>query len=145
VVEATLATNLVAPMRLARELVGPMVERGGGRIVIVGSIVAATGGSFPGVGPQYAVSKGGLHTFVRWLAARFTPQGVLVNGVAPGITDTSMISDQHDPSEALARHPMRRAARPDEIAWPIAFLCSPGASFISGAVLDVYGGAMMRP
>jgi 3-oxoacyl-[acyl-carrier protein] reductase len=40
---------------------------------------------------------------------------------------------------------MQRAAHPDEVAWPIAFLCSPGASFIAGAVLDVNGGALMRP
>ncbi|MDX3806594.1 SDR family NAD(P)-dependent oxidoreductase [Bosea thiooxidans] len=144
VAEATLSLNLMAPMRLARELVPAMAARGGGRVVLVGSIVAATGGSFPGVGPHYAVSKGGLHTLVRWLAAQFGSQGVLVNGVAPGITDTAMVG-VHDLSAALARHPLGRAARPEEIAWPIAFLCSPAASFVSGAILDVNGGAMMRP
>lgn len=140
----TLDVNLMTPMRLARRLAPDMAARGGGRIVLLGSIVAATGGSFAGVGPHYATSKGGLHTFVRWLAARFTPAGVQVNAVAPGVTDTAMVG-MHDLSAALARHPMGRAARPEEIAWPVAFLCSPAASFISGAVLDVNGGAMMRP
>lgn len=144
VAETTLSLNLMAPMRLARELVPAMAARGGGRVVLVGSIVAATGGSFPGVGPHYAASKGGLHTLVRWLAARFGGQGVLVNGVAPGITDTAMVG-VHDLSAALAKHPLGRAAKPEEIAWPIAFLCSPAASFVSGAILDVNGGAMMRP
>lgn len=139
-----LDVNLMTPMRLARRLAPDMAARGGGRIVLLGSIVAATGGSFAGVGPHYAASKGGLHTFVRWLAARFTPAGVQVNAVAPGVTDTAMVG-MHDLSAALARHPMGRAARPEEIAWPVAFLCSPAASFISGAVLDVNGGAMMRP
>lgn len=144
VAEATLSLNLMAPMRLARILVPAMAARGGGRVVLVGSIAAATGGSFPGVGPHYAASKGALHTFVRWLAARYGAQGVLVNGVAPGITETAMVG-MHDLSGALARHPLGRAARPEEIAWPIAFLCSPAASFVSGAILDVNGGAMMRP
>ncbi|QCI67169.1 SDR family NAD(P)-dependent oxidoreductase [Phreatobacter stygius] len=140
---ATLAVNLMMPMRLARAIAPGMAARGHGRMVLVGSIVATTGGSFPGVGPHYAASKGGLHTLVRWLAARHGPQGVLVNGVAPGITDTAMVG-VHDLSGALARHPLGRAARPEEIAWPIAFLCSPAASFVSGAILDVNGGAMMR-
>lgn len=144
VLDATLDANLTAPAQLARALLPRMAARQQGRLVLLGSIVAVTGGSFPGVGPHYAMSKGGLHTLVRWLAARYTPQGVLINGVAPGITDTPMVG-VHDLSAALARHPMGRAARPAEIAWPIAFLCSPGASFLSGAILDVNGGAMMRP
>jgi len=145
VLDATLAINLAAPIRLARALVPAMIDRGRGRFVLLGSIVATTGGSLPDVGPHYAVSKGGLHTLVRWLAARFTHRGVLTNGVAPGLTGTGMIAGQVGLAEALERHPLRRAARPEEVAWPIAFLCSPGASFISGAVLDVNGGALMRP
>lgn len=140
-----LSANLVAPMRLARELAEGMARRGGGRLVFVGSIVATTGGSFPGVGPHYAASKGGLHTLVRWLAGRYTAQGVLANAVAPGLTNTSMVSQMPGLQAALAHHPMGRPAEPDEIAWPIAFFCSPGASFISGAILDVNGGSMMRP
>lgn len=139
-----LAVNLVAPIRLARRLCAAMAARGAGRLVMLGSIAAATGGSFPGVGPHYSVSKGGLHTLVRWLAARHAPQGVLVNGVAPGVTATRMM-DRHDMAPALARHPMGRMATPEEIAWPIAFLLSPGASFVAGAILDVNGGSMMRP
>ncbi len=142
--QESVSTNLLAPMRLARTLVPAMARRGGGRVVFVGSIVATTGGSFPGVGPHYAVAKGGLHTLVRWLAARYTPEGILVNGVAPGITATAMVAG-HDLQPVLARHPMQRAATPQEIAWPIAFLCSPAASFISGAIIDVNGGALMRP
>lgn len=139
-----LGVNLVAPMRLARALVDGMAERGGGRLVLIGSMAAATGGSFPGVGPHYAVSKGGVHTLVRWLAANYGPKNVLVNGVAPGTVDTPMIAS-HDRGPILARQPLKRAASPEEIAWPLAFLCSPGASFISGAILDVNGGNYVRP
>lgn len=143
--DAALSANLVAPMRLSRELAESMARRGGGRLVFVGSIVATTGGSFPGVGPHYAASKGGLHTLVRWLAGRYTAQGVLTNAVAPGLTNTSMVSHMPGLKTALTSHPMGRPAEPDEIAWPLAFFCSPGASFISGAILDVNGGSMMRP
>lgn len=144
--EVTLAldTNLKAPMRLARAFAGKMSTRGQGRMVFIGSVAALTGGTFPGVGPHYAVSKGGLHTLVRYLAARYTPSGVLVNGVAPGTIDTPMLKDL-DLRPALAKQPLKRAARPEEVAWPIAFLCSPAASFISGAILDVNGGNYMRP
>lgn len=140
----TLTSNLIVPMRLAHVLGERMAKRGHGRLIFIGSIVATTGGSFPGVGPHYAVSKGGLHTLVRWCATKFAPAGVLANGVAPGVTDTAMVR-VHDLAPVFAKHPLGRAAQPEEIAAPVAFLCSPGASFISGAIIDVNGGAMMRP
>ncbi|QJP15801.1 SDR family oxidoreductase [Starkeya sp. ORNL1] len=144
--EVTLAldTNLKAPMRLARAFADRMAARGSGRMVLVGSVAALTGGTFPGVGPHYAVTKGGLHTLVRYLAARYTPSGVLVNGVAPGTIDTPMLKDL-DLRPALAKQPLKRAAQPEEVAWPIAFLCAPAASFISGMIMDVNGGNYMRP
>jgi 3-oxoacyl-[acyl-carrier protein] reductase len=62
---------------------------------------------------------------------------VLVNGIAPGSIDTEMTRDQKiDPAVI----PLGRKGRTEEIAWPIAFLCSPAASYITGAVLDVNGG-----
>lgn len=143
-VALALDTNLKAPMRMARTFGESMATQGRGRMVLIGSVAALTGGTFPGVGPHYAVSKGGLHTLVRYLAARYTPSGVLVNGVAPGTIDTPMLKDI-DLRAALARQPMRRAALPEEVAWPIAFLCSPAAGFISGAILDINGGNYMRP
>lgn len=144
--QATLAfeVNLKAPMHMARAFAPSMARRGSGRIVLIGSVAGHTGGTFPGVGPHYGVTKGGIHTLVRYLAARYTAAGLLINGVAPGTIDTPMLKDI-DLATALAKQPMKRAAKPEEVALPIAFLCSDAASFISGAVLDINGGNYLRP
>jgi 3-oxoacyl-[acyl-carrier protein] reductase len=133
--------NVRAPAHFARMLLPAMKSRGRGRIVLLGSIAASTGGTYAHSPLHYACSKGALHTMIRWLARRAAPE-VLVNGVAPGSTDTAMVATA-DPS-ALKGIPVPRFARPEEIAWPIAFLCSPGASFVCGSILDVNGGAYMR-
>ena len=143
-VALALDTNLKAPMRMGRAFAEGMAERGSGRMLLIGSVAGLNGGTYPGIGPHYAVSKGGLHTFVRYLAGRYTSRGVLVNGVAPGTINTAMIKDL-DVGKALAKQPLRRAADPEEVAWPIAFLLSPAASFISGTILDINGGNYMRP
>lgn len=135
--------NLKAPMHLARAFAPGMAARGHGRIVLIGSVAGHTGGTFPGVAPHYGVTKGGIHTLVRYLAARFTAKGVLVNGVAPGTIDTAMLKDI-DVAAAVAKQPLGRAARPEEVALPIAFLCSQAASFVAGAVLDINGGNYLR-
>jgi NAD(P)-dependent dehydrogenase (short-subunit alcohol dehydrogenase family) len=115
-----------------------MQARHSGRIVLVGSLAGRTGGLIAGA--HYAASKGGLHTLVRWLARRAAPHGVLVNGIAPASVETPMMQDQ--PVD-LARIPVGRMAKPEEIAAPIAFLCAPAASYLCGAVLDVNGGVLM--
>ena len=91
-----------------------MKARGRGRIVLLGSIAAYTGGSYENSPLHYACSKGALHSLVRWLVRRAAPE-VLVNGVAPGSTDTAMVAAA-DPS-ALSAMPIPRFARPEEIAW----------------------------
>jgi 3-oxoacyl-[acyl-carrier protein] reductase len=118
-----------------------MKQRGRGRIVLIGSLAASTGGSFTTSPVHYAATKGAIHTMTRWMAKRAAPE-VRVNAVAPGTIETPMTAGS-DPS-AVKANPLPRFGTPEEIAWPIAFLCSPGASFICGAILDVNGGAYMR-
>lgn len=139
--DRTMDINVKAPAHFARALLPGMKTRGSGRIVLLGSVAASTGGTYAHSPLHYACSKGALHTMVRWLARRAAPE-VLVNGVAPGSTDTAMVATA-DPT-ALKAIPVPRFGRPEEIAWPIAFLCSPGASFICGSIIDVNGGAYMR-
>ncbi|NQV60985.1 MAG: SDR family oxidoreductase [Alphaproteobacteria bacterium] len=129
--------NLLGPIHLVRELLPRMAARGGGQIVLIGSIGGRMGGTSPIVQPHYIASKGGVHALIWWLAQRAAPQGVLVNGIAPGPIATAMTSTT---PYAKDRYPLGRIGEPEEIAWPAAFLCSPAASYFSGSILDVNGG-----
>lgn len=132
--------NVVGPANFVRAALTHMKQHGAGRIVLLGSIAARTGGTHAHSPLHYAASKGAIHSFVRWLARRAAPE-VLVNAVAPGSTQTAMIA-QADP-DTMKAMPVPRFGRPEEIAWPLAFLCSPGASYVCGTILDVNGGAFM--
>jgi len=133
--------NVRAPMILGNAFVDRFGERGGGYIVLVGSAAGRNGGGIAGGTPMdYAASKGGVHTLVRSLSRRGVSRSVLVNGIAPGPVDTPLAKGLPFSPAAL---PLGRMGEASEIAWPIAFLCSPAASYISGAVLDVNGGAFV--
>ena len=82
------------------------------------------------------MSKGAIHSFVRWSSRRGAPHNVLVNAVAPGPVRTPMTAGQTFDN---ARFPLGRMAQAEEIAGPLVFLVSPAASYISGAVLDING------
>lgn len=127
--------NLQGPINLVRAFLPGMIERKGGRIALVGSIAGRIGGVRATA--HYAMSKGGIHSFVRWAAKRATPHGVLVNAVAPGPVATPMT--QGEPFDPTA-FPLGRMAAAQEIAGPLAFLVSPAASHVSGVILDVNGG-----
>jgi NAD(P)-dependent dehydrogenase (short-subunit alcohol dehydrogenase family) len=136
--ERVMAVNVFGPIHAARAFLPGMIRRRWGRIVFVGSLAGRTGGSI--AGPHYVASKGGIHALVKWLARQVGPHNVLVNGVAPASVDTQLMRDR--PVD-VGRIPLGRMALPDEVAWPIAFLCSAAASYVCGAVLDVNGGVHM--
>jgi 3-oxoacyl-[acyl-carrier protein] reductase len=136
--DRVLAVNLKSAVHLARAILPGMVERRRGRIVLVGSLAGKTGGLI--AGPHYVAAKGGLHALVKWLAQQGGPHGVLANGVAPASIETPMMAGR--PVDT-GRIPLRRKGLPEEVAWPIVFLCSPAASYVTGAVLDVNGGVSM--
>jgi 3-oxoacyl-[acyl-carrier protein] reductase len=136
--ERVMNVNVLGPIHAARAFLPGMIERRHGRIVMVGSLAGRMGGLI--AGPHYVASKGGLHALVKWLARQAAPHGVIVNGIAPASVETPMMSGQ--PVD-IDRIPLGRQAKPEEVAWPIAFLCSPAASYICGAVLDVNGGVYM--
>ena len=138
VFEQVMAVNVLGALHGARACLPGMIERQHGRIVLVGSVAGRMGGVLASA--HYVASKGGLHALVKWLAQRGAAHGVLVNGIAPAIIDTAMTRGRPlDPS----RIPLGRKGQPDEVAWPIAFLCSKASSYICGSVLDVNGGLYM--
>ncbi|SCB55514.1 3-oxoacyl-[acyl-carrier protein] reductase [Bradyrhizobium shewense] len=132
--------NLSGPFFLMRLLAPSMISNGYGRIVNVGSLA---GRAVPLIaGPHYAASKAGLVGLTRAAARDLAPYGVTVNCIAPG----RVLSDLTGPAEAavnrsaLSRIPVGRFGKAEEVADLAAFLASPGASFITGATIDITGG-----
>jgi NAD(P)-dependent dehydrogenase (short-subunit alcohol dehydrogenase family) len=139
VFERVMAVNLHGPIHFARAYLPRMIERKGGRMVLIGSVAGRIGGLVASA--HYVAAKAGLHALVKWLAKRGAPHGVLVNGIAPGPIDTEMTRGQ--PFD-LSLIPLHRKGSAAEVGWPIAFLCSPAASYVTGTVLDVNGGLYMN-
>lgn len=133
-----MAVNVLGSIHALRAFLPAMVDRRRGHIVFVGSLAGRSGGLI--AGPHYVASKGAVHALVKWLAQQVGPQNVIVNGVAPASVETPMMRGR--PVD-LDRIPLGRTGKPEEIAWPIAFLCSDAASYICGAVVDVNGGVYM--
>ena len=115
-----------------------------GHIVLVASTAAQRGEAFHA---DYAASKGALLSLTKSLSSELGPQGILCNCVAPGWVRTEMsagtLGDPEASKKALGLSPLGRAAEPEEIAGPIAFLCSPWAGFVSGELWNVNGGAVL--
>ena len=135
---ATLDVNLRAPFLLAQRTVPGMRERGWGRVLLMSSVAAATGGL---VGPHYAASKAGLDGLVHFIAAREAAHGITANALAPAlIEDTAMLPG--DPGDLAERIPVRRLGRPDEVAdLALAVL---GNGYMTGQVIGIDGGMHPR-
>ncbi|MEW1722043.1 SDR family oxidoreductase [Streptomyces sp. NPDC093109] len=118
-----------------------LAQGGGGRVVLIGSVNGLR--ALPGQA-GYATSKGAVTMLARALAVDWAEHGVCVNVVAPGVTHTAMsagsLGDPVRREALLSRVPMRRPARPEEIAEAVAFLSSPEAGYITGICLPVDGG-----
>ena len=132
--DRVIRANIKGPINLTRAFLGGMIATGEGRIVLCGSVAGWMGGIR--TGPHYAFSKGGIHAFVRWLSRRGAPHNVLVNGIAPGPVETAMTADKgYDPEF----YPLKRMAKPEEIAATAVFLCGAGSGYASGAIFDING------
>ncbi len=131
-----LNVNIVSTALLVRELV-PELEKAGGSIVNVTSIVGSRVHPFAGV--AYAASKAALATLTREIAAELGGRGVRCNAIAPGEIRTAILSPGTD--DLVARNvPMGRLGEPLEVAETIHFLCSDASSYINGAEIHINGG-----
>ncbi|MEV6923881.1 SDR family oxidoreductase [Dactylosporangium sp. NPDC051485] len=142
-----IATNLVAPILLAQAAL-PFLETSGGVIVNVSTSVGQR--AWPG-SAVYAATKTALELLTRSWAVELAPRGIRVVAVAPGAIDTPIGAHQGlTPQQMaavrqwqLAHTPLGRVGRPEEVALAISQLAAPSASFITGVVLPVDGGAVV--
>lgn len=141
----TVRVNLTGTFLTSREMVRRLLAAGRtGRIVNVSS-QAAFRGSTTGHAP-YDASKGGIVSFTVALAREVAEHGIAVNAVAPGMMFTEMTAKTitANKEKYLARIPLRRIGKTEEIADVIAFLASQRAGYMTGATVDVSGGMLMR-
>ncbi|NKQ29260.1 SDR family NAD(P)-dependent oxidoreductase [Streptomyces galbus] len=146
-IEAQLATNVVAPALMAQAAL-PLLEASRGVIVNVSTSVGQR--AWPG-SSVYAATKTALESLTRSWAVELAPRGIRVVAVAPGAVDTPIVEHMGLTPEQRAalrtrqraRTPLARIGRPEEVAWAIVRLAAPAASFVTGVVLPVDGGAVV--
>jgi 3-oxoacyl-[acyl-carrier protein] reductase len=141
--ESVLKVNLTGTFLMSRACVPIMREAGFGRIVNISSQAGRTFSDIPGA--HYAATKAGIIGFSRILAGEVGSDGITVNSIAPGRISTPMADAVGEDvnSAIVSRIPVRRIGTPQDIAATVAFLVSEEASFITGATIDVNGGAFM--
>lgn len=132
-------TNLTPIFQLSQAVMRPMMKKGWGRIINIGSVVGLTGN----IGQaNYSAAKAGVIGFTKSMSLEVAGKGVTVNVVAPGFIATDMTDVLSDEVKAgiLASVPAKRLGTPEEVAKAVAFLASDDASYITGHTLSVNGG-----
>jgi 2-hydroxycyclohexanecarboxyl-CoA dehydrogenase len=137
--------NLYGPLYFLKAVLPVMVAQGGGRVVNIASDAGRVGSSGEAV---YSATKGGLIALSKTLAREMARYGITVNAVCPGPADTPLFAavraENPGLSDALARAiPLRRLARPEDVAAAVAYLASDEAAYVTGQTLSVSGGLTM--
>ncbi|HTW90352.1 MAG TPA: glucose 1-dehydrogenase [bacterium] len=140
----TLDLNVRGVFYCCREAVPLMRKAGGGRIILVASTAGQRGEAFHS---HYAASKGAVISLTKSLAPELAADRILVNCIAPGWFDTDMsrpsLSKPDIREQVLATIPLGRVGRPEEFAGAVLFLASELATFVTGEILNVNGGAVL--
>lgn len=132
--------NLNAPILLTRSLLKKKKIKKGGSIVFTAS---AAGVYRVSIGNGiYATTKCGIDAFMRTVALEFGPKGIRCNSVNPGMVETALIGSftEEEKQKEMQNYPLRRFARPEDIAYGIAYLLSDASSFVTGTALKIDGG-----
>lgn len=140
--DEVIRTNLTSCFNMCRAVIEGMRERSYGRIVNIGSINGQAG-QYGQV--NYAAAKSGIHGFTKALAQEGAAAGITVNAIAPGYIATSMVEavPERVLEKIVARIPVGRLGKPEEIARAVAFLVAEDAGFITGSTLSINGGQHM--
>lgn len=141
--DRVLAVNLNAVARLSRAVLRGMMKQRDGRIINISSVVGSVGNAGQ---MNYAASKAAVEGMSRALAREIGNRNITVNCVAPGFIDTDMtkLLNEEQIANLLRQVPLGRFGTPEDVAFATAFLASPQASYITGAVLHVNGGMFMN-
>ena len=137
-----MTTNLKSVYRLSKGVLRSMMKARFGRIINISSVVGSMGN---GGQTNYAAAKAGMEGFTRALAREVGSRGITVNCVAPGFIDTDMTKSLSEAQRQslVGQIPLARLGVPGDIAEVVAFLASPGASYVTGVTLHVNGGMYM--
>ena len=140
----TIGTNLIGVANLCWCAGQQMINQGHGRIINISSR-----GAFRGepLAPAYGASKAGLNAMSQSLAQYLAPYNIYVGVVAPGFVETDMSRETLEGADGEAirnQSPLQRVAQPEEVAYPVLFLASEGAEWLTGAILDANGASYLR-
>ncbi len=142
--DETMNTNVRGVFSVCGAAARRMKVRARGSLVLIASTAGQRGEALH---THYAASKGAVISMTKSLAVELAPFGIRVNCVAPGWVATGMagpaLDDPNERKKVLATIPLGRVGTPDEIVAPVVFLCSTGASFITGEIFNVNGGAVL--
>ncbi|MFA9446378.1 3-oxoacyl-ACP reductase family protein [Egicoccus sp. AB-alg6-2] len=137
--------NVLSAFLVSRAAI-PSLKRTGGRIVNMGSLAGHNGGGAGSV--AYATAKAAVHGFTRGLAKELAADGITVNALAPGFIGQTAFHDTFTPDEArkgiVAGVPLQREGTPVDVAGAVLYLVSPLADYVTGQVLEVNGGLLMK-
>jgi 3-oxoacyl-[acyl-carrier protein] reductase len=138
-----LDVNLNGTFNCCKAAIAHMIRGAGGRILNITSIAAKMGDIT--AAPAYGTSKGAIDTFTKSLARQLAEHNVTVNAIAPHAIETDMSAEWSEAKrrEVISAIPLKRMGKPDDVAEAALFLVSDAASFITGEILDVNGGALM--